>query len=388
MTPASARGADGGQHHGNGSNGHAHQGSVGSRMLPSAGSTNTGPQGYALNLPPSSFRISKSPRTRSPSLSGASLKASPLPIPSDNIFTFPPKVVRNADQDGSPSTNIVPRSLRSAASQPILNAWKDERVVNPAQASGPSPDESPMLNGSLTDEAGCDYDPPTYKGRPRTASLKSVHHYQKGLANARWSHNTDEYGAKLRSPEQKEYRPRSNTLASAPKRKSISKSHSISSFFNMPSATSSITWIGQHLHTRSPSVQGPRISSPIHDVLEVTIGPETGSNYTLGTPDTSGSSANSQSSSLAWADPSDEMVFWQVKDQAKGNRHQRLCSLGGDDDKDKTPMPQRTLQVDTRLAQKQYKQAQAKRDVPDSRVSPRGEMPLFFVPPNQARSVL
>ena len=215
-----------------------------------------------------------------------------------------------------------------------------------------------------------------------------MHHYKNGLANARWSHGVDDHGYRLRPADDKNSRPRSNTMASPRTRKSISKSHSISSFFNMPSATSSITWIGQHLQSRSPSVQGPRVTSPNENVLDVTVGAETASDCTLGTPDTSSSSADSELSSLAWTDPSDGLVFWQGRDQKESsNRHQRLCSLGGDEDKNKTPMPKRTLQVDTRLAQKQCRQAQVKQDASDARISPRGEMPLFFVPPAQSRGV-
>jgi hypothetical protein len=371
-------------------NGHGRQGSVGSRMPPSAGSGNPGSQGYAMNLPPSSYRISKSPRTRSPSLSGASLKASPLPIPSENIFTFPPKLARDAGPLVAAST---PRSLRTVASQPALNAWRDPRAPLMTESQeGSSPDarplQPPVPNDTSELGSGSDYEPPSYRGRPRTASLKSVHHYKSGLANARWSHNGEHDNNKLKPTNHKHSRPRSSTLAANPLRKSVSKSQSISSFFNMPSATSSLTWIGQHLHSRSPSVQGPNISSPNDNALTVMIGPDTASNSIIGTPNTSSSSASSGGSSLAWTDPSEGLVFWQEGDRSKaGTRHQRLCSLGGDDDKDKTPMPKRTLQIDTRLAQKQYRQAHVKQDPPNLRASPRGEMPLFFVPPTQARGV-
>jgi hypothetical protein len=388
LTPSSARPSPGGGSSGglNGSmsaNGDGRQRSAGTRMPNSSG--NGGMNGYAMNLPPSSYRLSKSPRTRSPSPSTCSLKASPLPIPEETIFTFPPRAEASTSAV-QPGEAAAGRRLRPIASQPVLNGWKMAAlqdhvplgtVVNAARGT-----PSSMNDSEVTQDAEPDYDPPSFRARPRTASLKSVHHYQNGL---------HDLATNQRDPidSAKENRPRSSTLSPGRHRRGLGKSQSISSFFGMPSATSSIGWIGQHILSRPPSERGA-VSSAAAGTggLDVVVAADTASTNTVVTPSTAASTASSTSEAMAWTDPSDGLVFWQEgADQSRRDapHHQRLCSLGEENDVKKTPVAKRTLQVDTRLAQTEFRQPRRKRDSVDLRASPRGEMPLFFVPPGQVR---
>lgn len=385
LTPSSARPSPGGGSSGNlngslSANGDGRQRSAGTRMPNS--SSNGGMNGYAMNLPPSSYRLSKSPRTRSPSPSTCSLKASPLPIPEENIFTFPPRAGASPSivQPGEPAAG---RRLRPVASQPVLNGWK--RAASQDDVSSGKADNAARSTPSLANESEAaqdepDYDPPSFRARPKTASLKSVHHYQKGLHDL--SKNERD-----RTDSAKENRPHSRTLSPGFHRRGLGKSQSISSFFGMPSATSSIGWIGQHILSRPPSEREASSSAAAGTGgLDVAVAADTASTNTVATPSTAASNASSASEAMAWTDPSDGLVFWQVgteQPRRDAPHHQRLCSLGEENDVKKTPVAKRTLQVDTRLAQTEFRQPRRKGDSIDLRVSPRGEMPLFFVPPGQ-----
>jgi hypothetical protein len=357
----------------------------GSRLPPASGSGG-GSNGYAMNLPPSSFRVGKSPRTRSSSPSTGSLKTSPLPIDNENIFTFPPR-----NEAGVVLAEPKVRCLRPAASQPALNGWKTESMAaRPPYSSmaiaaetGVQDDQyPPLLHHDQDNVERTEYNPPCYRARPRTASLKSVHHYQKGLRETGWLKSSTTHNVKG-----KENGPRSSALSGGfYRRKGLGKSQSISSFINSPSATTSITWIGQHLASRFSSEQAVESKGG----LDVTVGSETTSTNVVSTPSTPASTASSGSEPVAWMDPSDGLVFWQNSGRQRGvlPHHNRLCSLGENSDVDKTPMAKRILQVDTRLAQAGFKQARSKRDSLDSRASPRGgDMPLFYIPPGHAREV-
>jgi len=388
LTPSSARpspggGSSGGMNGSTSANGDGRQRSAGTRMPNS--SVNGGMNGYAMNLPPSSYRLSKSPRTRSPSPSTSSLKASPLPIPEENIFTFPPKAEASTSTV-QPSEAAAGRRLRPIASQPVLNGWKmaasqDDAplgtVLDVARGAPPS-----TSNSQSTQDAEPVYDPPSFRARPRTASLKSVHHYQKGLRDVDTAQRDHADSAK-------ENRPRSSTLSPGLHRRGLGKSQSISSFFGMPSATSSIGWIGQHILSRPPSERESSSSAKAGTGgLDVVVAADTASTNTVVTPSTAASTASSTSGAMAWTDPSDGLVFWQEgveQSRRDAPHHQRLCSLGEASDVKKTPVAKRTLQVDTRLAQTEFRQPRRKKDSMDLRASPRGEMPLFFVPPGQVR---
>lgn len=276
--------------------------------------------------------------------------------------------------------------MRPIASQPVLNGWKMAAsqdvaplgtVLNAARGA-----LSSTKNSEATQDAEPDYDPPSYRARPRTASLKSVHHYQKGLHDMATAQRDYTDLAK-------ENRPRSSTLSPGLHRRGLGKSQSISSFFGMPSATSSIGWIGQHILSRPPSER--EASCPVKagtGGLDVVVAADTASTNTVATPSTAASTDSSTSGAMAWTDPSDGLVFWQEgseQPRRDAPHHQRLCSLGEENDVKKTPVAKRTLQVDTRLAQTEFRQPRRKKDSVDLRASPRGEMPLFFVPPGQVR---
>lgn len=393
--------------------------------------------------PPSAYHRSYS---KSPSIRAGSPRSPPVhakeqpvasmipPSTSDNIFTFPPTLTASTPGQSRLVAHVSP-DIKSMSTPDLSSLVVSPPGLDDFAMPTASTSSTNSTTGLAADMVELSYDPPTYKARPRTSSLKSIHHYQNNLQRQPRSekmshkkhpsvHNVE--GAHVHKSEKENARPRSRTITAGVRHR-LANSKSISSMFSgPPSATSSLGWLGEHLSSR-PNSQTPtdrptsstvktKPSGPFsqtlkemassmvrttrHDGVMTSPSSPLRSNFTA----TESAPGSGQSLESQWS--GEQSMFWQpvhpstMATPAKASQNiaqqtirQRLRSLDDQDQGDsvdKTPIAKRPLQIDTRLAQAGYTQIKPHHHErnpsfvlsPGSDHSPRGEMPLFYVPPS------